>query len=234
MPSPKWKLIVDLGVSAHDEVGNSSQNAQLATELLNKLTSVMPKDQRSPLAEYLPGFSSIRLLLTTPAHSDRERALFNSVIECYKTYKEAGVSDRDAIWMTARDCMLPSKHMQISQLQPPQEVKYGGLSSIAGDAVGSAQNSMDAIATSGFPAQFAEPSDPQSRARAYENQGREGASSVGNLYNFSPTLRAVAPFNHLMDPLASLAPFGLDTSQVGANELAKLLQSDPNMLFPGL
>jgi hypothetical protein len=223
MPSPKWKLIVDLGVSAHDEVDNSCQNAQLATELLNKLSGVIPRDQRSPLAEYLPGFSSIRLLLTTTAQSDRERALFNSVIECYRSYKSAGVSDHDAAWMTARDCMLPSKHMQISQLQPPQEVMYGAASSIQSRQVSFGQ------ATAGYTS----PRGPSAISAAslnllgYENAGQEFGLSVENLYNFSPR-NTLASLNNQVDEFASFASFGLDQSQISA-----LLQSDSTH-FPGL
>lgn len=231
MPSPKWKLIVDLGVSAHDEDDNSDQYSRIATELLNNLSTVMPRDQRSPLAEYLPGFSSIRLLLTTTTHSDREKALLRSVIDCYKTYKAAGATEHDAIWMTARDCMIPSKHMQLSQLKPSQEVKYGGH--LAPQAVANF-NPGDGLNGQAVKANYLPVDVSQRSLLGFESLGNDFGISNGQMYDISPVLQSRDCVNDQVDALAGFAPLTYDGSQLGASQLSAFLQSDPRMRFPGI
>lgn len=251
LPSPKWKLIVDLGVSTHDEEDFQSEDKHFTTDLLNKLTRYMPQDQRSPLAEYLPGFSSIRLLLTSNNQSDRERALLNSVIACYKTYEAAGKSEKDATWMTARDFMALADRNQLPQSHPPQEVNYGMT---LGQANGCSALDMNVHNLNGLPAQvnayMNNPVQPQIQPNnpltfTVNETGQmigmpPGSGTAEQLLNqfvqkdhmihHSPTMQALPPSHNQMDPLANFNPFGLSAAQ-----LSSLLQpGNHTMHFSGM
>lgn len=88
----------------------SDEEAQLHHELLILIQNCTPADKNSPLATYLPGFTSLRLLLVQQARSPREDDLLKSVLASYASYKKGGHrSDTDIASMTARDFMLLSK-----------------------------------------------------------------------------------------------------------------------------
>ena len=103
MPSPRWKLEIDTGVSPHQESGDSTQTTEMG-ELLSSIEMHMPQDKFSELSEYLPGFTAIRILLKQ-TETVREHELLLAAMNTYQTYRNSGHSDRDAAWMTARDFM---------------------------------------------------------------------------------------------------------------------------------
>jgi hypothetical protein len=110
MPSPKWKLIVEIGGPPKMAVveQDGSENSQLANELLSLICSHMPQDKTDTWAPYLPGFTSLSLLLIKRSRSARENEMIKSALASFLSYRLAGQSDNNVAWMTARDYMLMS------------------------------------------------------------------------------------------------------------------------------
>ena len=109
-PSPKWKLVVDVGVGPPPKSAEMSElENRLRHELLDLIHKCTPVDKSSPLAPYLPGFTSLRLLLTQQDCSHRDNDLLKSVLASYESYKKGDRPDTDIAAMTARDFMLLSK-----------------------------------------------------------------------------------------------------------------------------
>ena len=110
MPSPKWKLVVEIGAppkTAGTEQ-DGSESCQLSNELLSLMCTHMPKDKTDTLAPYLPGFTSLHLLLMKRSRSVRENDMLQTALASFVNYKISGQSDSNIAWMTARDCMLLS------------------------------------------------------------------------------------------------------------------------------
>ena len=142
MPSPKWKLVVDvspapptttitpdeiLGVesSSHTEIGGSSDakttaaasSAAAATgtlkdsdskescidEIVAILGEHMPSDPTSPLADHIPGFISLRLMLLRASRSEEEEELVDTILGSYSSYKLSGRGSADIAVMLAGD-----------------------------------------------------------------------------------------------------------------------------------
>jgi hypothetical protein len=110
MPSPKWKLVVEVGAPPKTAgvEQDGSENCQLSNELLSLICTHMPKDKTDNLAPYLPGFTSLHLLLIKRSKSVRENEMLKSVLASFSSYKLTGQSDSNVAWMTARDYMILS------------------------------------------------------------------------------------------------------------------------------
>jgi hypothetical protein len=110
MPSPKWKLVVEIGAPPKTAgvEQDGSENCQLSNELLSLMCTHMPKDKTDTLASYLPGFTSLHLLLMKRSRSVRENEMLKTALASFVNYKITGQSDINIAWMTARDCMLLS------------------------------------------------------------------------------------------------------------------------------
>lgn len=123
MPTPKWKLVVDIGTPSKpeaDAAGTSSVAGPVdnrANDLLLLVRTYTPADKNSPLAIYLPGFTSLRLLLEKSAKTPREEELAQTLIESYTSYFQSGRIPSDVAWMVARDYMVLSQHQQLQQQQ---------------------------------------------------------------------------------------------------------------------
>jgi hypothetical protein len=121
-PSPKWKLVVDVGVgppAKPDEM--TEEEAQLRHELLILIQKCMPVDKNSQFASYLPGFTSLRLLLTQHILSPREEDLLKSILGVYASYKKGSQrSEPNIAVLTARDFMLLSKPEKNSSVLNPK------------------------------------------------------------------------------------------------------------------
>jgi hypothetical protein len=137
MPSPQWKLVVDLG--GPQLLHNNTLENSRKQLLLSLIEAHTPPDQRSPLAEFLPGFASIRLLLIEHNLNDRENELLKSAVACFQSYKASGRDDKDATWMTARDFMILSRnHMGQSSYYEAGATDYS--SNNANTAYGNTNN----------------------------------------------------------------------------------------------
>lgn len=128
MPTPKWKLVVDIGLQAKAESARPSpttagQVDNRANELLLLIRTYTPADKTSPLAVYLPGFTSLRLLLEKGAKTAREEDLAHTLTESYSSYCRAGRNPPDIAWLLARDYMVLAQHhaQQPQQLHAPQQ-----------------------------------------------------------------------------------------------------------------
>ena len=140
MPSPKWKLIVDVGsqvppaqqptqnnVQQQQQGGMESQQnnkgsmdpAVLTSEVISIFGEHMPSDQSNPAWQYLQGFMSLRLLLLRPSRSDQEQDIVNTILSSYSSYKAGGRSRPDIALMLARDFLFLQQMSQSQQQQQP-------------------------------------------------------------------------------------------------------------------
>jgi len=86
--------------------GCSSGVDTRAQDFLILIRNHMPTDKNSPHSNYLPGFTSISLLLQKACRTTREEEIFQSLQESYQLYKQGGCSASDIAWMIARDYMV--------------------------------------------------------------------------------------------------------------------------------
>ena len=132
MPSPKWKLVVDVGEAdpvAAVAPGQTGVNANISQgsielsdsgsdfekaaardsridEVVSLLGELMPSDPNSALAPYLSGFMSLRLLLLRPSRSPEEAERARTMLDSYTSYSHGGRSRADIGVMLARDYMF--------------------------------------------------------------------------------------------------------------------------------
>jgi hypothetical protein len=145
MPSPKWKLVVDIGeieetvaVSAVTDLSPSVKEESLETtsvtadtstsnapeapqgkdgrieEVVALLGKYMPSDSSSPLAPYVSGFMSLRLMLLRFSRSTEEEELVRTMMDSYSSYALGGREQSDIAVMLARDFLFLSQQQQAS------------------------------------------------------------------------------------------------------------------------
>jgi hypothetical protein len=171
VPSPKWKLVVDIGKanSAHQlaapaqpnpstlaGVKNFNTNLQESAaaggrdpridELVALLGEQMPHDPHSPYSTYLQGFMSLRLMLLKPTRTSEEKELEGTLLSSYSSYKSSGRDNSDIAVMIARDFMFLQQQHQ-PQVQPQAQPLHSGPPQAGGNfyqAPPQQQGSMDA------------------------------------------------------------------------------------------
>lgn len=146
LPSPKWKLVVDVGepdpvasVSNGQATGNAeySQNAvelsdtgseaekvmgnkdPRVDDVVSLLGELMPSDPNSALAPFLSGFMSLRLLLLRPSRSPEEEEHARTMLDSFSSYSQGGRSRTDIGVMLARDYMFLCQQKTQQQQQQP-------------------------------------------------------------------------------------------------------------------
>jgi len=161
MPSPKWKLVVDIGeaktsspedsfaASVNDvvaeQVSNSGQRESMSDtsmvlssqgaasgrdERIDQVVSVlgryMPSDPLSPLAPYVSGFMSLRLLLLRTTRTVEEEQLVSTMLDSFSSYATGGREESDIAVMLARDFMFLNQQPQSqSFLEPGANIMNG-------------------------------------------------------------------------------------------------------------
>mmetsp|Transcript_16176 Transcript_16176/g.33303 ORF Transcript_16176/g.33303 Transcript_16176/m.33303 type:complete len:216 (-) Transcript_16176:315-962(-) len=144
LPSPKWKLVVDIGeappqpqqIGSNGTASSTDANAidkgldtgkeetgrdPRIDDVVSLLGELMPSDPNSPLAPYLPGFMSLRLLLLRSSRSLEEEERARTMLDSYTSYSQGGRSKADIGIMLARDYMFLSQNNTIQPQQPQQQ-----------------------------------------------------------------------------------------------------------------
>jgi len=147
LPSPKWKLVVDIGepeeppslsAAAATTVADTNTNATsfdvdvdafsaapVSTggkdpridDVVSLLGEYMPSDPGCAMAPYLSGFMSLRLLLLRPSRSADEEELASTMLNSYSSYFAGGRSRNDIAIMLARDFMFLSQQQAATSQQ---------------------------------------------------------------------------------------------------------------------
>lgn len=168
MPSPKWKLVVDVGHSepvtssgaAVEQSVENNSNTQVSgdfsdngsvgdkdprsDEVIALLGELMPSDPNSTFGPYLSGFMSLRLLLLRPSRTQDEEELARTMLDSYTSYTQGGRSRGDIGIMLARDFMFLSQQKNQQQEQQPAGFFSVGQS-IADDVAPSALSEYSAF-----------------------------------------------------------------------------------------
>jgi hypothetical protein len=141
LPSPKWKLVVDIGeaqpqaqqigstsnatdangVEKGLEVGKGEGRDPRIDDVVSLLGELMPSDPSSPLAPYLSGFMSLRLLLLRSSLSPEEEDRARTMLDSYTSYSQGGRSKADIGIMLARDYMFLAQNNNNHQQQQQQQ-----------------------------------------------------------------------------------------------------------------
>ena len=139
LPSPKWKLVVDVGQQQQQQQQQVAQQEQqqqqqqdltaaappsedpaaLSSEVISIFGEHMPSDPNSPAFAYLQGFMSLRLLLLRQNRGGQEQDLVNTMLSSYSSYKAGGRTPADIALMLARDFMFLSQQQQQSSAPSP-------------------------------------------------------------------------------------------------------------------
>lgn len=141
LPSPKWKLVVDIGSQSQPVEVQSQQHQQqegsettqqnntnstaaaapdsatLTSEVISIFGEHMPSDQSNPAFAYLQGFMSLRLLLLRSSRSEQEQDIVNTILSSYSSYKAGGRTRPDIATMLARDFIFLQQSSQQQQQQ---------------------------------------------------------------------------------------------------------------------
>lgn len=98
----------------------------------------MPADKTSPHATYLPGFTSLKLILqeavaaaaaggssaSAENTTNTPDELLQIILSSATAYAASGRSESDIAWMTARDYMLLSQQQRQQQQQQQQQLSH--------------------------------------------------------------------------------------------------------------
>lgn len=133
VPSPKWKLVVDIGkpnlpslkTPSQGDLASAvnpghkfpiTQDAQKADsqgapsgrdpridELVALLGEQMPHDPQSPYATHLQHFMSLRLMMLKPTRTKGDKEVEDILLSSYASYKSSGRDRSDIAVMIARD-----------------------------------------------------------------------------------------------------------------------------------
>lgn len=134
MPSPKWKLVVDIGeveeLNSSETVesdptlvtkidGDSertfdapSSKDERIDEIVSLLGKFMPSDPCSPFAPLVAGFMSLRLMLLRMNRTLEEDELVRTMLDSYTSYALGGREHSDIAFMLARDFMYLTQQQQ--------------------------------------------------------------------------------------------------------------------------
>ncbi|VEU37489.1 unnamed protein product [Pseudo-nitzschia multistriata] len=146
LPSPKWKLVVDIGEPPPQpqQVGSTGTGSSAdmngvdkgsetvkddtgrdprIDDVVSLLGELMPSDPNSPLAPYLSGFMSLRLLLLRSSRSPEEEDRARTMLDSYTSYSQGARSKADIGIMLARDYMFLSQSNGATNntIQQPQQ-----------------------------------------------------------------------------------------------------------------
>jgi hypothetical protein len=88
-------------------------------EVVSLLGEFMPSDPSSPVAPYVSGFMSLRLLLLRPSRTVEEDELTRTILDSFSSYTAGGRARGDIAVMLARDYMF------LGQQQQQQQPQYG-------------------------------------------------------------------------------------------------------------
>eukprot|EP00956_Cyclotella_meneghiniana_P036110 scaffold121622_cov79-Cyclotella_meneghiniana.AAC.1 len=185
MPSPKWKLVVDVGEiqapvpQQNGSATNGADNDALTSEVINMFGEHMPSDPSNPGFSYLQGFMSLRLLLLRKARSDQEQDIVNTILSSYSSYKAGGRTRPDIALMLARDFLFLSQ-------QPVQQIVQTGQGQMS-NAQGMQQQQQHSFSTLG--------SNANQNHLMYQNQHQ------GNM-NVAPAASMMASQNHQAAPVS--------------------------------
>jgi len=99
---------------------SSSGQDPRAAEVLSLVGEHMPTNSSSPMAGYLPGFTSLRLMLMKTDRTSREAEVLGTILESYSSYVSSGKPTSEIAWLLARDCM----HLSQQTVSQPQVVSH--------------------------------------------------------------------------------------------------------------
>lgn len=98
--------MVDVGASPPTTEDDAKPADKRVAEVLNLLAEHTPTHRNSPYSPYLPGFTSLRLLLLKRGKAKEDEDILGTILGSYSSYLNSGKSNGETAWMIARDYML--------------------------------------------------------------------------------------------------------------------------------
>jgi len=121
MPTPKWKLVVDIGSAPPKPDGKAIDRR--ITDMLKLLAENIPTHRNSPFSPYLAGFTALRLLLLKRNKTPEENDLASTMVDSYSSYLSSGRNSTETSWMVARDYMLLTQTSSQHTAPMPQSLQ---------------------------------------------------------------------------------------------------------------
>jgi len=144
MPTPKWKLVVDVSIAkakdptksltlqqsastteaeSDNETANTSDT--VIDSIIRLLGNEMPSNPGCAITAQVQNLMYLRLLLLRTRRSNQEDEIVNTIIGSYSSYSKSGRSNRDISVMLAQDFMFLTQSQQsvsrsTQQFTPPQ------------------------------------------------------------------------------------------------------------------
>jgi len=137
LPTPKWKLVVDISVPNPKEDIPDVSNTQIitSTQAASKLTPTqthdtvidsiirllgdeMPSNLSSATSSHVQSLISLRLLLLRPKRTTQEDEIVNTILGSYSSYSKSGRCNSDIAIMLARDFMFLTQQQPHVPVQP--------------------------------------------------------------------------------------------------------------------
>eukprot|EP00934_Nitzschia_sp_Nitz4_P001013 Nitzschia sp. Nitz4//scaffold42_size132992//103797//106004//NITZ4_003416-RA/size132992-processed-gene-0.19-mRNA-1//1//CDS//3329551769//1013//frame0 len=123
MPTPKWKLVVDVGSVAPKTDPSGKPTDSRVAEVLKLMVENVPTHRNSPYSSYLPGFTALRLLLVKAKKTAEEEEMVAITLESYSSYLSSGRQLSEIAWMVARDFMILSQGSNTQQQAPQHSLQ---------------------------------------------------------------------------------------------------------------
>ena len=126
----------DAEISSSCDASRESVNEKLRDSRIDNVIALlgefMPSDPSSPIASYLPGFMSLRLMLLRPSRAPQEEDLVRTMLGSYSSYSAGGRTKSDIAVMLARDYMFLIQQQTSPQQQSiPQQQSFLGQSALS-------------------------------------------------------------------------------------------------------
>lgn len=173
LPTPAWKLVIDLGnpcnqpqQAAEPEVNAVTSCSQVAEdgavdqnkkdsridEIISILGEHMPSDPSSNMSNFIQGFMTLRLLLLRPQLSwnAQDNEVIRIMVGSYSSYSSSGRARKDIALLLARDYMFLMQARNQQPVAPPPMSSSNNTTSLSAPHSYGMQYDVNAPSTSPY------------------------------------------------------------------------------------
>jgi len=173
LPTPAWKLVIDLGnpcnqpqQAAEPEVNAVTSCSQVAEdgavdqnkkdsridEIISILGEHMPSDPSSNMSNFIQGFMTLRLLLLRPQLSwnAQDNEVIRIMVGSYSSYSSSGRARKDIALLLARDYMFLMQARNQQPVAPPPMSSSNNTTSLSAPHSYGLQYDVNAPSTSPY------------------------------------------------------------------------------------
>jgi hypothetical protein len=199
-------------------------------DMLRLMQDYMPQDSLSPNISYLPGFTSLRLLLLkTTAKTDRETQLVTTLTNQLVAYEGQNRARQDIALLLARDFMMMTQQQQQIQFQSHQQSLVQQPQQQQLNQVQYHSHPLQQQQMLGQQPQQQQLQQPQHAtvSHTHAHQGMQATSVIHNTVQLTPAQMSLIAGGGLTPVLTSRPSPQLQQSSVHLDPLSQLQQQQP-------